>query len=73
STRIKFVGGARFETTDISLSTAELANGTAITSSIEEADLLPAATMIYKLTKKMNLRASYTRTLARPSFRELAP
>jgi outer membrane receptor protein involved in Fe transport len=35
-------------------------------------DLLPSANLTYNLTEKINLRASYSRTLARPEFRELA-
>ena len=36
-------------------------------------DLLPSLNLTYKLIKDMNLRLAYTRTLARPSFRELVP
>jgi TonB-dependent receptor len=35
-------------------------------------DFLPSANYTYSLTPKINLRASYYRTLARPEFRELA-
>jgi TonB-dependent receptor len=35
-------------------------------------DVLPSANYTYSLTDKINLRASYYRTLARPEFRELA-
>ncbi len=35
-------------------------------------DILPSANYTYSLTPKVNLRASYYRTLARPEFRELA-
>ncbi len=36
-------------------------------------DILPSASVIYSITKKMNVRASYAKTLSRPEFRELAP
>lgn len=36
-------------------------------------DLLPAVAGTYGLTDKQNLRFGYSRTLARPSFREIAP
>lgn len=36
-------------------------------------DLLPALNLVYALSDRMNLRAAATRTLARPTFRELAP
>ncbi|WP_452220179.1 TonB-dependent receptor domain-containing protein [Lacinutrix salivirga] len=37
---------------------------------IDELDLFPSANFIYALTEKSNLRASYSRTTARPSFKE---
>lgn len=36
-------------------------------------DILPSFNGIYAVNDKMNLRMSYSRTLARPSFREIAP
>ena len=33
-------------------------------------NFLPALNMVYKVTPKMNVRAGYSRTLARPSFKE---
>ncbi len=36
-------------------------------------DLLPSANMIYSLGKSTNLRAAFSKTTARPEFRELAP
>lgn len=36
-------------------------------------DLLPALNLVYSLSDEMNLRAAATRTLARPTFREIAP
>ncbi len=40
---------------------------------IDEADLLPSLGAIYAIRPNMSLRASWARTLARPTFRELAP
>lgn len=37
---------------------------------LNELSVLPALNIVYKVTDKMNLRAGYSRTLARPSFRE---
>ncbi len=36
-------------------------------------DILPSVNFTYSLTEKANLRASYSKTVARPEFRELAP
>jgi len=36
-------------------------------------DILPSINAIYSLTKKQNIRLSYSQTLNRPEYRELAP
>jgi outer membrane receptor protein involved in Fe transport len=36
-------------------------------------DLLPSVNLIYAITSKQNLRISYSKTLNRPEYRELAP
>lgn len=72
--RLRLIAGARYEQTAIGVASvdpdeapAELNNG----------DLLPSASLIYGLNQDstrniMNFRGSYSRTLARPTFRELA-
>jgi TonB-dependent receptor len=37
---------------------------------LDELNFLPSLNLVYELTEKMNLRGSYTQTLARPSFKE---
>jgi outer membrane receptor protein involved in Fe transport len=37
---------------------------------IDKFDIFPSANMIYSLTEEQNLRGSYSRTTARPSFKE---
>lgn len=39
----------------------------------KQQDFLPSANLIYSLNDKQNLRLSYSKTLNRPEFRELAP
>lgn len=39
---------------------------------LESTDLFPSINFIYALTESQNLRASYSRTIARPSFKELS-
>ncbi|MBI1178866.1 TonB-dependent receptor plug domain-containing protein [bacterium] len=75
--KLRLVGGARYETTDISVdSRSYLPNsitGSAINSSqLKQTDLLPAAGLIWSLRTNMNVRLNYGETLARPTFRELA-
>ena len=36
-------------------------------------DFLPSANLIFSLTEKQNIRLSYSKTLNRPEFREIAP
>ena len=36
-------------------------------------DYLPSANLVYAVTPKMNMRVSYSKTVNRPEFRELAP
>lgn len=37
---------------------------------LDALSILPALNLVYKITDKMNLRAGYSRTVARPSFKE---
>lgn len=37
---------------------------------MDAVSFLPALNMVYKVTSKMNVRAGYSRTMARPSFKE---
>jgi hypothetical protein len=39
---------------------------------LDEIDFFPTLNLIYYLTEKQNLRLSYTKTIARPSFKELS-
>ncbi|NJO00642.1 MAG: TonB-dependent receptor [Bacteroidia bacterium] len=40
---------------------------------LDDLDVLPSLNTVYELTDRTNLRFAYSRTLARPTFRELAP
>lgn len=65
----RIIGGARLETTDMSITSRDT---TLPIASINEADLLPSMNAVYSLTENQNLRFAYGKTLARPTFRELA-
>ncbi len=39
---------------------------------LNSTDFFPSATFIYEISKKMKLRTAYSRTIARPSFKELS-
>ncbi len=75
---LRFVGGLRYEYTDLSVTSPNGAfrsgrtEGGYTAGGLGEA-LLPAASLVYAVGDNMNLRAAYGKTLARPSFREVAP
>lgn len=68
--KLKFIGGARLETTDIFIKSFDVNSAP---GSIDEKDILPSVNLVYNVNDQMNVRMAYTKTLARPSFREIAP
>lgn len=67
--RFKITTGARYETTDLSVVNSGQRTSN---SSVNESAILPAASSVYELKENMNLRLAYGKTLARPTFREIA-
>lgn len=73
SKSLKLVGGARYESTDIRVESLDtFLSQNERYGKIDVNDILPSANLIFELTKDMNLRASFSRTLARPNLREIA-
>jgi outer membrane receptor protein involved in Fe transport len=74
----RLVWGARFENfvqtlnTDLEEST-EFTEKKSIELNKKQNDFLPSVNLIYAVSKKQNLRLSFSKTLNRPEFRELAP
>jgi len=68
--QLRFIGGVRYEETRMNLFSLDerKADG-----KIDTKDWLPSVNLIYNMRENMNLRTSATRTLARPTMRELAP
>ncbi|NBC57761.1 MAG: TonB-dependent receptor [Bacteroidetes bacterium] len=69
---LKSILGLRFENYTLNY-TGENNQGTVLLDDEEvlnEADFFPSANLIYALTDQINLRTSYYRTTARPSFKE---
>jgi TonB-dependent receptor len=64
------VFGVRYENTDIVVTSQDVSRPAGV---ISERDALPAVSVVYELSRNVNLRAAYGRTLARPNFREIAP
>ncbi|MDZ7714621.1 MAG: TonB-dependent receptor [Balneolaceae bacterium] len=67
---LRAVFGLRVESTDMQVTSFD---PTKPEGKINNIDLLPSVNLNYALNDKMNLRAAYSKTIARPSFREIAP
>jgi TonB-dependent receptor len=52
---------------------ASLNQFTPVVINTRKVDVLPSLNVVFSLDKKQNIRASYSKTLNRPEFRELAP
>ena len=71
--KLRMIGGLRFESYRQEFNYTEFGSNVARSLDTTVNDLLPSLNLVYALSKKVNLRASYYRTLSRPEFRELAP
>ncbi|WNG31001.1 outer membrane beta-barrel protein [Cystobacter fuscus] len=71
---LRLVGGVRLENSRQRLTAHSPFDVTpTVDSEANYLDVLPSFNAIYALTPEVNLRAGYSYTLARPTFRELAP
>lgn len=85
---LRFIGGARVENTDITATsddsvlattpnevTIDNPNGEGFqgVGRLDNMDVLPSLSLVYSVNEKLNLRTAYTKTLARPTVRELMP
>jgi outer membrane receptor protein involved in Fe transport len=71
---LRLVGGVRLEGSRQQLTAHSPFDPTpTVTSDANYLDVLPSFNAIYALSPAVNLRAGYSYTLARPTFRELAP
>jgi len=85
---LRFIGGARVEYTDITATSNDsvLANtpneitpdnptgeGFQGVGRLDNMDVLPSFSLVYSFSEKLNFRSAFTKTLARPTVRELMP
>jgi len=68
--KLRFIGGARIENTTMNSKTLDSEDGR---GKLADTDILPSVNFIYSLRNDMNFRTALSRTVARPTFRELAP
>jgi TonB-dependent receptor len=71
--KLRLVGGARIEAYNQVFKYVEFGSNLPQNIDTNVVDLLPSVNLIYSPIQKINIRASYSRTLSRPEFRELAP
>ena len=72
--KVRSVFGARVETTQLDFTSLRALNNLDDERLINTFDVLPSASVIYTTEDELtNVRVGYTRTLARPTFREVAP
>lgn len=71
--RLRAIYGVRLESYNQQLHTVQDGSNMPITVDTTVNDFLPSLNLVYPLTEKINIRASYYRTVSRPEFRELAP
>jgi outer membrane receptor for ferrienterochelin and colicin len=75
--QLRLVGGMRYENNKMTVSTVfyDVLTGYPVfkDSSYYEKDWLPSANLIYSVTDKFNIRAAFSKTLARPDFVERSP
>lgn len=72
SKKIRFIWGARLENYKQTLESFE-DDGGMVSLNNTVLDILPSINGIYSLNEKCNLRMSFSQTVSRPEFRELAP
>ncbi len=75
TTRLRFVGGARVESSRQEVITTDPFDPTigVIPANLNNTDVLPGLNFVYRLSADQNLRAAVSQTVNRPDFRELAP
>lgn len=71
--KLKAVWGVRAESYNQKLNTYRTGSDALFTIDTTVLDFLPSINLVYTLNTKTNLRASYSQTVSRPEFRELAP
>ncbi len=70
SRKVRLIGGVRLEATRMTTASQDTLQPV---GRLDNDDWLPSVNVVYEVGQNMNLRAAYTKTLARPTFRELAP
>jgi len=70
--KFRLIWGARFESFTQTLDSRKT-EVEYLALNTKQNDILPSVNLVYAITSKQNLRVSYSKTLNRPEYRELAP
>jgi outer membrane receptor protein involved in Fe transport len=70
---VRIIGGARLESYNQKFNYIEFGSNLEKRIDTTVIDILPSLNLVFPITKRMNIRASYYKTVSRPEFRELAP
>ncbi|RPE09398.1 TonB-dependent receptor [Chitinophaga lutea] len=75
--RFRLIGGVRMEQSNMEVTgivyAPPMGYGVDSTMRYKKTDWLPSANLVYAVNNRMNIRAAYSKTLARAEFRERAP
>jgi len=71
--KFRFILGVRVESYNQRFNYIEFGSNEVKNLDTTVVDFLPSVNLVYSITKKMNLRFAYSKTVSRPEFRELAP
>jgi TonB-dependent receptor len=73
--KLRLIGGARIETTDLQATALPLSRipESPFTGQIKVTDVLPSVNLVVPIKENLNLRLSWSQTIARPTYREFAP
>ncbi len=69
---LRLSGGTRLESTDLSVDTFNTSQGTRESANIQQNDLLPAINATFQIRSNLQLRAAWSKTLVRPTYREIS-
>lgn len=72
---LRLVGGVRVEDSRQEVQTLDpfAVIAQPIVATLDDVDVLPGINLVYQVSRDMNARAAYSRTVNRPEFRELSP
>ncbi len=70
--RLRGITGVRFESTKILTQPVQIPGLNPRVGEIDQTDALPALSLVFAQSEKMNWRFAYGRTIARPTYKELS-